>query len=94
MEHRSEDCKYCPPLNFTAHRRCHEESIKFKLNTKRLRKSKENIPLDHLIRIFKQKKWLDLLYQTCISEQNYYFHMLHLKNFNNMVETYLDLREL
>lgn len=93
MNRRSRDCRYCPPHSYLAHVRCHEQSIKFNHNTSILRKHKENIPLNDLAAILKQKQWLDSLYQSCVSEQEYYVFMLALRKHNRTLETYFYLKD-
>ena len=92
MDHRSEDCRYCPPHSYLAHARCHEQSIQFNYITRILNQHKENIPIIDLIAIVAQKQWLDSLNQPCITEHGYYIFMLALQKFNKTLEVYLSLR--
>ena len=36
-------CKYCPPLHFQTHAQCHAESIKFRINTRKLKLIRQHI---------------------------------------------------
>ena len=82
-------CKYCPPLDFQAHTLCHIESIKFRVNTKKLRNIRHHIIEEDFILICQKKKQLDDLFKLSYSEADFVKLAATVKRFNRLIEIFL-----
>ena len=82
-------CKYCPPPHFHSHTVCHPESVRFKINTRRLRAVKENISEANLIYIFQKKIQLDNLFNVSTNEIEYRYLARKVRQFNDVIEHFL-----
>ena len=82
-------CKYCPPLHFQTHAQCHAESIKFRINTRKLKLIRQHISNADFLLICQKKKQLDELFYFCYCDAHFKTLAKKVRRFNKLISIFL-----
>ena len=82
-------CRYCPPSHFNSHVYCHVQSIRYRINIRKIKSVKENISEPNLIFIAQKKLKLNKLFNNSSNNNDFKKLAERVRRFNNVVEHFL-----
>lgn len=83
-------CRYCPPPHFNSHVYCHTQSIRYRINIRKIKTVKENISERNLIFIAQKKLKLNKLFNHSNNDNDFRKLAIRVRRFNNVVEHFLE----